>query len=56
MAASDRFEEKQTITFVHRGIAYSVELDTSQAAEFDAEMAPFIAAARKVGGSRTPTQ
>ncbi|TGO04867.1 Lsr2 dimerization domain-containing protein [Serinibacter arcticus] len=44
-----------SIPFNYRGVAYTVDLDPARAAEFDRSLAPFIAAARRVGGSTRPT-
>lgn len=41
-----------SIAFSYQHVAYTVDLDPTDAAEFDAAMAPYIAAARRVGGSR----
>ena len=42
----------ETITFSYRGTDYEVDLSESNAARLDDALAPFIAAARKVGARR----
>lgn len=44
----------ETITFSYRGADYEVDLSEKNAAGFDAALAPYIAAARKVRARRAP--
>ncbi|GMA28901.1 histone-like nucleoid-structuring protein Lsr2 [Arenivirga flava] len=45
-------DEAVTVTFALEGAAYEIDLAPSAAAELREALAPFTAAARKVGGSR----
>lgn len=42
-----------SVPFTYRSVAYTVDLDPADAAAFDAALAPYIAAGRRVGGRRS---
>lgn len=43
----------ERVRFSYQGTAYTIDLDAGGAADFDAALAPFIAAGRRVGGQRS---
>ena len=45
-----------TISFTMEGISYQIDLSTKSATKFRSAMAPYIAAARRVGGKATGTK
>lgn len=49
----DGSEATQSIEFSYRGKNYSVDLNDSNAADFDDALAPYIAAAEKAGGTQS---
>lgn len=55
-ASADLPTDLVSIAFNYRDVAYTVDLDPGEAAEFDAAIAPYIAAAHRVGGSRARRQ
>jgi hypothetical protein len=46
-------EDGQTITFAHQGVTYEIDLGTKNAQKLHNALAPYIAAARRVGGRRS---
>jgi hypothetical protein len=53
----DGADADATVKFSVEGVHYEIDLSTAHAAEFQAVLAPFIAAARKVtGASRPPSR
>ena len=50
----DGQEASETVTFAYRGIGYEVDLSEKNAEKLDKVLAPYVAAARKVRGSRSP--
>lgn len=52
--SSGPFRDLVAVHFNYKGVAYTVDLDPAEAAAFDAAMAPYIAAGRRVGGGRAP--
>lgn len=46
----DGSEATQTVDFSYRGKSYSIDLNDSNASDFDDALAPYIAAAEKTGG------
>ena len=49
----DGSEATQTVEFSYRGKSYSVDLNDSNAAEFDEALAPYVSAAEQAGGARS---
>ena len=47
---SDPSNEQEMIQFSYDGVAYEVALTPAEAAEFDAVIAPFLRAGRRVPG------
>lgn len=61
-AAGDRTDDLDgstqdvtTLHFTYDGAAYSIDLDPTNVATFDVALAPYLTAARRVGGSPRPT-
>ena len=48
----DGSEATQTVEFSYRGKSYSVDLNDSNASEFDDALAPYVSAAEQAGGAR----
>ena len=51
----DGSEATQSIAFTVRGKSYTIDLNDSNASDFDDALAPYIAAAEKAGGAQ-PTR
>jgi hypothetical protein len=49
----DGSEATQSIEFSFRGKSYSIDLNDSNASDFDDALAPYIAAAEKAGGTQS---
>jgi hypothetical protein len=46
----------RTVTFVWAGAGYEIDLSQKNLAGFEAALAPYVAAARRVGGRRSPAR
>ena len=49
----DGSDATQTVEFSYRGKSYSIDLNDSNASEFDDALAPYISAAEPTGGARS---